>query len=106
MADILLLDNVDSFTYNLADQFRAQGHQVVIYRNRVPADVILAALETMENPVLVLSRTRKTGGCRMPAGRTEPCQRPLSGDRYLSGTSGHCGGLRRQSQPRRCRTPR
>lgn len=55
MADILLLDNVDSFTYNLADQFRAQGHQVVIYRNRVPAEVILSALETMKNPVLVLS---------------------------------------------------
>ena len=49
MADILLLDNVDSFTYNLADQFRAQGHQVVIYRNRVPAEVILSALETMKN---------------------------------------------------------
>ena len=30
MADILLLDNVDSFTYNLAEHFRAQGHQVVI----------------------------------------------------------------------------
>ena len=55
MADILLLDNVDSFTYNLADQFRAQGHQVVIYRNRVPAEVILSALETMKNPVMVLS---------------------------------------------------
>ncbi|GAA0333690.1 aminodeoxychorismate/anthranilate synthase component II [Morganella psychrotolerans] len=55
MADILLLDNVDSFTYNLVDQFRAQGHRVVIYRNRVPAEVILTALEEMHNPVLVLS---------------------------------------------------
>lgn len=55
MADILLLDNVDSFTYNLVDQFRAQGHRVVIYRNRVAADIILAALEEMQNPVLVLS---------------------------------------------------
>ena len=33
MADILLLDNIDSFTYNLADQLRANGHNVVIYRN-------------------------------------------------------------------------
>ncbi|WP_413491949.1 aminodeoxychorismate/anthranilate synthase component II [Morganella psychrotolerans] len=55
MADILLLDNVDSFTYNLVDQFRAQGHRVVIYRNRVPAEVILTALDKMHNPVLVLS---------------------------------------------------
>ena len=37
MADILLLDNIDSsFTYNLADQLRANGHNVVIYRNSVP----------------------------------------------------------------------
>lgn len=63
MADILLLDNVDSFTYNLADQFRAQGHQVVIYRNRVPAEVILSALETMKTRVLVLSGP---GNQRMP----------------------------------------
>ena len=27
MADILLLDNVDSFTYNLVDQLRASGHR-------------------------------------------------------------------------------
>ncbi len=29
MADILLLDNIDSFTYNLADQLRSNGHNVV-----------------------------------------------------------------------------
>ncbi|EDN1286391.1 bifunctional glutamine amidotransferase/anthranilate phosphoribosyltransferase, partial [Salmonella enterica subsp. enterica serovar Montevideo str. IA_2009159199] len=26
MADILLLDNIDSFTWNLADQLRTNGH--------------------------------------------------------------------------------
>lgn len=62
MADILLLDNVDSFTYNLADQFRAQGHQVVIYRNRVPAEVILSALETMKTRAGAL----RPGNQRMP----------------------------------------
>ena len=36
MADILLLDNIDSFTYNLADQLRTNGHNVVIYRNHIP----------------------------------------------------------------------
>lgn len=41
MADILLLDNVDSFTYNLVDQLRASGHQVVIYRNQIAAEVII-----------------------------------------------------------------
>jgi len=55
MADILLLDNVDSFTYNLVDQLRASGHQVVIYRNIMPADTIIEKLSQMENPVLMLS---------------------------------------------------
>ena len=40
MADILLLDNIDSFTYNLADQLRSNGHNVVIYRNHIPAQLI------------------------------------------------------------------
>ncbi|KLN96707.1 anthranilate synthase subunit II [Moellerella wisconsensis] len=55
MANILLLDNVDSFTYNLVDQLRAYGHQVVIYRNTVSAEHILTVLASMESPLLVLS---------------------------------------------------
>ncbi len=43
MATILFLDNFDSFTYNLVDQFRGLGHQVHIYRN----DCDLAILEKM-----------------------------------------------------------
>ncbi|AYA40140.1 glutamine amidotransferase [Xenorhabdus nematophila] len=55
MANILLLDNVDSFTYNLVDQLRANGHQVVIYRNTVPVNIIIAELNKMESPLLMLS---------------------------------------------------
>lgn len=55
MADILLLDNIDSFTYNPADQLRANGHNVVIYRNHVPAQTLIDRLATMQNPVLMLS---------------------------------------------------
>ena len=55
MADILLLDNIDSFTYNLVDQLRAFGHNVVIYRNNVPAGTLIERLQSMENPVLMLS---------------------------------------------------
>ncbi|PWC20787.1 anthranilate synthase component II [Brenneria roseae subsp. roseae] len=55
MADILLLDNIDSFTYNLVDQLRASGHNVVIYRNQIPAEVIIERLQQMEKPVLMLS---------------------------------------------------
>ena len=35
-----LLDNFDSFTYNLVDRFRSLGHGVKIYRNNLPAQQI------------------------------------------------------------------
>ncbi|MBE2010466.1 bifunctional glutamine amidotransferase/anthranilate phosphoribosyltransferase, partial [Klebsiella pneumoniae] len=66
MADILLLDNIDSFTYNLADQLRANGHNVVIYRNSVPAQALIERLGTRKNPVLMLSPgpgTPSEAGC-------------------------------------------
>lgn len=66
MADILLLDNIDSFTYNLVDQLRSSGHRVVIYRNQIPAEVIIDKLAEMENPVLMLSPgpgTPSEAGC-------------------------------------------
>ncbi|ATZ94459.1 anthranilate synthase component II [Dickeya fangzhongdai] len=69
MADILLLDNIDSFTYNLVDQLRASDHNVVVYRNQLPADVIIDRLQQMEKPVLMLSPgpgTPSEAGC-MPA---------------------------------------
>ncbi len=55
MANILLLDNVDSFTYNLVDQLRTGGHNVVIYRNTVNVEHILSVLNQMISPILVLS---------------------------------------------------
>jgi len=66
MADILLIDNVDSFTYNLVDQLRSSGHNVVIYRNQIPADVIIEKLSQLEKPVLMLSPgpgTPSEAGC-------------------------------------------
>lgn len=55
MANILFLDNVDSFTYNLVDQLRHNQHNVTIYRNTIPADVIIEKLSQMQNPILMLS---------------------------------------------------
>lgn len=55
MANILLLDNMDSFTYNLVDQLRNSKHSVVIYRNTLPAHMILKKLSQMKNPILFLS---------------------------------------------------
>ena len=39
---VVFLDNVDSFTYNLVDEFARRGHDVVVHRNDRPADTVLA----------------------------------------------------------------
>ncbi|MFM2478798.1 aminodeoxychorismate/anthranilate synthase component II [Celerinatantimonas sp. MCCC 1A17872] len=52
---IFLLDNFDSFTYNLVDQFRSMGYPVKIYRNNLSAQLIKQQLDNSEDPVLVLS---------------------------------------------------
>lgn len=48
---LLLLDNFDSFTYNLLDYFRQLGCAVQVVRNDVP----VAQFETLEFDALVLS---------------------------------------------------
>ena len=66
MADSLLIDTVDSFAYNLVAQLRSSGHNVVIYRNQIPAEVIIEKLSQLEKPVLVLSPgpgTPSEAGC-------------------------------------------
>ncbi|AUI86388.1 anthranilate synthase component II [Vibrio azureus] len=55
MANIVFIDNFDSFTYNLVDQFRSLGHCVKIYRNNIPAQSIEQAVNELENPVVLLS---------------------------------------------------
>lgn len=52
---IVLLDNFDSFTYNLVDQFRSLGCEVTIYRNSLTVEQMEQALAEKNNPVLVLS---------------------------------------------------
>ncbi|MGL6238283.1 aminodeoxychorismate/anthranilate synthase component II [Aeromonas dhakensis] len=54
--NIFLLDNFDSFTYNLVDQFRSLGYPVRIYRNSLPANRIMSEIAACEgDAVLVLS---------------------------------------------------
>jgi anthranilate synthase component 2 len=38
---VFLLDNFDSFTYNLVDELRSLGLELFVYRNSVPAEFIL-----------------------------------------------------------------
>ncbi|TKB58436.1 aminodeoxychorismate/anthranilate synthase component II [Ferrimonas aestuarii] len=56
MTPIILLDNFDSFTWNLVDQFRSLGHPVTVYRNDVDAKLLADKLLNRSEPaVLVLS---------------------------------------------------
>lgn len=59
---VILLDNRDSFVYNLVDQLAVLGVGTEVYRNTVPASAVLAALEPTaretaagRRPALVLS---------------------------------------------------
>lgn len=42
---VFLLDNFDSFTYNLVDELRSLGLELIVYRNSVPADFILQKMQ-------------------------------------------------------------
>lgn len=55
MANVVFLDNFDSFTYNLVDQFRVLGHKVLIYRNNTPIDVLLSAAKANKDTIVALS---------------------------------------------------
>ena len=54
-AHLVLIDNFDSFTYNLVDQFRALGHPVTVYRNTLPCEEIEKKIASLDQAILVLS---------------------------------------------------
>lgn len=49
---VVFLDNVDSFTYNLVDEFARRGLAVEVHRNDRPAEAIVAAA-TQGGPALL-----------------------------------------------------
>ncbi|NMH58868.1 aminodeoxychorismate/anthranilate synthase component II [Alteromonas ponticola] len=53
---IFLIDNVDSFTYNLVDELRALDFELIIYRNTVSAEYIFERMQrkAAEKPVLLM----------------------------------------------------
>ncbi|TCK01803.1 anthranilate synthase component II [Volucribacter psittacicida] len=55
MANILFIDNFDSFTYNLVDQFRTLGHQVQIYRNDCALSLLIERALAQPDTILALS---------------------------------------------------
>ncbi|MBV2128611.1 aminodeoxychorismate/anthranilate synthase component II [Arsukibacterium indicum] len=54
MTTLYLLDNVDSFTYNLVDEFAQSGYAVKLYRNTVPASYIFDKMQQESGPVLLV----------------------------------------------------
>ncbi|PPI88163.1 anthranilate synthase component II [Candidatus Pantoea edessiphila] len=68
MANILLIDNIDSFTYNFVDQLRIFNHKVCIYRNNVHVNILIDQIHNMKHPILVLSAgpgSPKYAGCML-----------------------------------------
>ena len=51
---IFMLDNLDSFTYNLVDEFYSLGFELVIYRNTLSADFIFSQIEAYQGDVLIV----------------------------------------------------
>ncbi|EKP0280187.1 aminodeoxychorismate/anthranilate synthase component II [Aeromonas bestiarum] len=83
MTNIFLLDNFDSFTYNLVDQFRSLGYPVRIYRNSLPASRIMSEIAACEgDAVLVLSPgpgAPHEAGCLIELIKLARCQVPILG---------------------------
>lgn len=52
-ARIILIDNIDSFSYNLVDELRQLGYPLKVYRNTVSLATIQAELENYQGPQLL-----------------------------------------------------
>lgn len=70
---LFMLDNLDSFTYNLVDEFQCLGFEPTVYRNTLTAEFIFSKMlehtqATGEKIILVLSPgpgEPKSAGCLM-----------------------------------------
>lgn len=51
---LFFLDNFDSFTYNLVDQFKALGYPVKIYRNSMRAEQVKAHIDACSTDVILI----------------------------------------------------
>lgn len=52
---LLVLDNRDSFVFNLVDEFRTRGASVTTLRSNLPLSMLESALEDLEPDLVVLS---------------------------------------------------
>ena len=81
--NVLFIDNFDSFTFNLVDEFARRGCGVEVWRNDLPAKQALAVAEGMEEPrMMVLSPgpgTPQGAGCCVELVRLAAGEVPLFG---------------------------
>lgn len=54
MSVVYLLDNLDSFSYNLVDEVAQLGFSLRLYRNTVPAAYIFEKMQQEQQPVVLL----------------------------------------------------
>jgi len=54
MSVVYLLDNLDSFSYNLVDEVAQLGFSIKLYRNTVPAAYIFEKMQQEQQPVVLL----------------------------------------------------
>ena len=80
---IVFVDNFDSFTWNLVDEFARRGSAVEVWRNTAPAELVLARARESGPALLVLSPgpgAPATAGCCIELVRRAAEQRvPLFG---------------------------
>lgn len=52
-ARIIFIDNIDSFSYNLVDEFRLLGYPLLVYRNTVALSTLQSTLAEYDGPQLI-----------------------------------------------------